>query len=105
MKRAPEIFTCSGTSYSRKVKRECPDNVLRLPREPSKIILKRVWQIYSTLYKVCKPCRHMYRKELKASNKVRQTAIAIIHVGRLNSGLRDVNRIIARVLWENEGVI
>lgn len=100
MKRAPEIFTCSG-----RVKRECPDNVLRLPREPSKIILKRVWQIYSELYKVCRPCRLMYHKELKASNKVRQTAIAIIHAGRMISGLRDVNRVIARVLWENEGVI
>ena len=100
-----EIFNCGGTAYSRRVKRECPDNALGLPRERTKIILKRVWKLYREKCVVCKPCRHMYRKELKASNKVRQTAIALIHAGRLISGLRDVNRIIAWVLWKNEGVI
>ncbi len=95
------LFACSGAAYSRRNKRPCPNDIWssQIARKQEKI------QWLGSAFFVCEPCKRGYLHAKKASNRALETAIALIHAGRLINGLRDVNRIIAKVLCENERII
>lgn len=92
-------FYCTGTAYSRKLNTPCPYDSLFTTSKQCIISLS-----YTKL-SVCAHCKRTYLKAKWESKKAKKTAIALICVGQIIGKFRDVNKIIARVVWEIKGVI